>query len=169
MACPKCADNPEMHSFTPFGKFGDANLFYTAPARVLDYKESEEKIINFKKHLDTAKGTPWIWVFDCGGMQMKHYSSTNYTRRLAQILANEHEGVLQAIWIIRPNTWIKTVLKFLKSLFKTPLLNKVKIKEGEKLELYISLEKEGLQGKPLQWLGVVIALKPEQPLPLITL
>ena len=115
MACPKCIENPESHSFTQFGKFGDANLIYTSPARALDYKESEEKIVNFKKHMDTALGAPWIWVFDCGGMQMKHFSSMNYTRRLAQILTNEHENYLQAIWIIRPNAWIKTTLKFLKT------------------------------------------------------
>ena len=167
MACPKCAQVPESHSFTYFGKSDDANLFLTVPARVLDYKESEEKIINFKKHLDTAKGSPWIWVFDCGNMQMKHYSSLNYSRRLAQILANEHDETLKAIWILRPNMWMKGVLKFLKTIFKAGLFNKVKILEGEKLELYVGLEKEGLTGKPLQWMGIAITLKPEQPLPLL--
>lgn len=167
MACPKCVEIPESHSFTHFGKFGEANLFYTAPARVLDYKESEQKIVNFKMHLDTAKGSPWIWVFDCGEMQFKHYSSMNYTRRLAQILTNEHEPYLQAIWIIRPNAWLKTTLKFLQSIFKSVLLSKVEIKEGEKLELYIKLEKLGLPAKQLQWLGQVIGQKVDQALPLL--
>jgi hypothetical protein len=40
--------------------------------------------------------------------------------------------------------------------------------EGEKLELYISLEKKGLNGKSLQWIGNVVTLKPEQALPVIT-
>jgi len=168
MACVKCQENPEAHSFTLFGQFNGANLYYTAPARVLDYKESEEKIVNFKKHLDLARNSPWIWVFDCANMQMKHSSSLNYTRRLAQILANEHENYLQAIWIIRPNTWIKTVLKFLKTLFKTALLNKVILMEGEKLELYVNLEKKGINGKPLQWISNVITLKPEHPLPVLS-
>ena len=94
MACIKCQINPESHSFTNFGDLNGINLYYTAPARTLDYKESEEKIANFKKHLDLAKGNQWIWVFDCGSMQMKHSSTMNYTRRLAQILANEHEPFL---------------------------------------------------------------------------
>jgi hypothetical protein len=167
MACPKCVKIPESHSFTYFGKHGDANLFLTVPARVLDYTESEEKIVNFKKHIDTAKGTPWIWVFDCGNMQMKHHSSLNYTQRLAQILSTEHEDILKEIWIMRPNTWMRTTLKFLKAILKSGIFNKIKLFEGEKLELYVGLEKNGLMGKPLQWLGSVITLKPEQPLPAI--
>jgi hypothetical protein len=168
MACEKCQINPEAHSFTPFGQLNGANLFYTSPARVLDYMESEEKIFNFKKHLDVARPNNWIWVFDCAFMQMKHFSTLNYTRRLANILVSEHENTLQAILIIRPNTWIRSVLKFLKTLFKSPLLNKVQIIEGEKLELYVNLEKKGLNGKPLQWISSVLTLKPDQQLPILS-
>lgn len=168
MACAKCREVPESHSFTHFGQFNGINLFYTAPARVLDLKETDEKINNFKQHLDLAKGSQWIWIFDCGAMQLKHSSSLTYTQKLAKILASEHEPFLKGIWIIRPNSWIKTVIKFLKTLFKTDLLNKVQIMEGEKLELYISLEKKGLNGKPLQWIGNVVTLKPEQALPVLT-
>lgn len=168
MACPKCAVNPESHSFTKFGKHQNADLFLTAPARVLDYMESEEKIVNFKLHLDSTKNNPWIWIFDCGDMQMKHFSSLNYTRKLAQILANEHENHLKEVWIIRPNTWMKMTVKFLKTVFSSPLINKIKILEGEKMELYTNLEKVGLKGQPLQWLLSLVVLKPNQPLPKIT-
>lgn len=169
MACPLCLINPDSHSFTNFGKLGETHLLYTAAARVLDYKETPEKIINFKMHLDTMKGKRWIWVLDSGDMEIKHYSSMNYTRQLAQLLMKDHEETIQGIWILRPNLWMRTTLKFLKTLFKAGLFSKVRIFEGEKLEVYIGLEKAALNGRPLQWLGSAIALKPNQALPQVTL
>ena len=169
MTCPRCLVTPESHSFTNFGKLGETHLVYTALARVLDYKETPEKITNFKMHLDTMKGKPWIWVIDCADMESKHYSSMNYTRQLAQLLVKDHEATLQSILILRPNLWMRTTLKFLKTLFKAGIFSKVHLIDGLKLEVYSGLEKTGLNGKPLQWIGAVIALKPSQPLPQVTL
>jgi len=163
MSCPLCASVPDSHSFVPFGSVGNNALFYTSPARAKDIKESQEKIVNFKKHLDTAKG-PWIWVFDCGGMTMKHCNSMNFMLALAKILAAEHEDKLQKMIVLRPNTWIKTTLKLLKGMIKTGLLGKIKLVEGGSVELYMGLEGH-IMGKPLQWLGTTLMLKPEEALP----
>ena len=164
MTCPLCASIPDSHSFVPFGSVGNTALFYTAPARAKDVKESNEKIVNFKKHLDTAKG-PWIWVFDCGGMTMKHCNSMNFMVALAKILAAEHEDKLKKMIILRPNTWMKTTIKLLKGMIKTGLLGKIHLVEGGSVELYMALEREGISGKPLQWIGTTVMLKPEEPLP----
>lgn len=83
---------------------------------------------------------------------------------LAKILAAEHEDKLQKMIVLRPNTWIKTTLKLLKGMIKTGLLGKIKLVEGGSIELYMGLEGH-IMGKPLQWLGTTVMLKPEEALP----
>lgn len=168
MACPKCIINPDSHSFTPFGTHQGSKLIFTSPARALDVKETEEKIVNIKKHLDTVKECSWIWVFDFGHMQMKHYSSLRYILKLAEILNKEHDTSLKEIWVLRPNQWLQTMLTISKGLINLKLLQKLTIFDGKTLDLYLNLQKFGLQDKPLHWLGQVITMSPETPLPPIS-
>ena len=152
MACPRCNVVPDAHSFNYFGIINGTSYYYTSPARARDYKETPETFTYYKLHINNAKSGNWVWVIDCAGMQMKHYSSMEIIKNMMKILLEEHKGFLQKICIIHPNTWIKTALSVMKPFLKKDTLEKITIIEGEKLELLVGLEKIGIKGHPLNWL-----------------
>jgi len=148
MVCPNCS----IHSFEEFGTLQDRKLFYTSPAKSKDFRESDERLRDFKIHLDTAKGAPWIWVFDCGKMGPEHKLSISFAQGVAKILATEHEDLLRDIWIIRPNLWFSIILKGLKLFIRSPLFDKVRLIEGSPLDIYEFLKREGVDPKARQWI-----------------
>lgn len=152
MACPRCKAVPDAHSFNYFGAVGDTNYYYTSPTRARDYKETPETFTYYKLHINQAKTGNWVWVIDCAGMQIKHYSSMEIIKNMIKILLDEHKGFLQKICIIHPNTWIKTAMALMKPFLKKETIDKISIIEGEKVELLVALEKLGLKGAPLNWL-----------------
>jgi hypothetical protein len=156
MSCQKCLEVPNSHSFDLIGMIDDINIYYTAPAKALEYKETPENFENFKKHLNETKGKKWIWVFDCYGMQLKHCKSITYMKNLTTVLANDHYDFLQGVWFIRQNTWIKAGISILKTLFKAGLVKKMRVFKGDKLELYMQLEKGGLTGPALKTMGGIL-------------
>lgn len=158
MSCKRCQVAPAAHSFSYFGDLGDVKMYYTSPSRALDYKETPETYSYYKAHIDSAKTTKWVWVIDCAGMQMKHYSSIEIIKKIMTTLLEEHKGLLEKIWILHPNGWIRGAVTLMKPFLRKDVLERVKIFEGDKLELLLALEKTGLHGKCLNWLLQVFAL-----------
>ena len=165
-ACPACKEQPNTHSFTEFGNKDAIRLCYTAPARANPNETSEVRLTNFKLHLDQAKGTPWIWIFDFAHMESKHHTGIHFTTGLAKILIEDHEPNLKEIILLRMNPWAMFVLNLLKTMFSSPIFSRVRCIDGESLELYMNLKKE-FQGKPLLWLGKTVMLGPEKELPVV--
>jgi len=161
MSCPACAANPDAHCFVRFGQIGDVSLYYTAPSRARDYKESPVQLANMKLHLDSTKPHKWMLFVDCRGMLLKHVTSIQFSSSVSNIIVKEHNDSLQAIWILQPNHWVKGTLKLLRAIFGAESMKKIHLMEGDKLELYVSLEQKGLSGKPLQWLSTVFVTTPE--------
>jgi len=91
MTCKRCQIVPAAHSFNYFGDLNDAKLYYTSPARAHDYKETPETYSYYKAHIDEAKSNKWIWVIDCEGMQMKHYSSIELIKKIMKTILEEHK------------------------------------------------------------------------------
>ena len=161
MTCPICAKIPEAHTFVNIGTLQNITLIYSSPARSRDYKESDAQFENMRIHLNSMKTGPWIWLFDCRGMQLKHAASVGFAQKLGKLLSDEHSNVLQGIYILHPNTWMKATIKVMKTMFKESMFKKLHLLEGEKLELYVKLESLGFSGKPLQWLSAVFVAPPE--------
>jgi hypothetical protein len=161
MECKRCQIFPAAHSFNYFGELNGAKLYYTSPARAADYKETPETFSYYKAHIDSAKANKWIWVIDCDGMQMKHYSSIEIIKKIMRAILEEHKGLLDKIWIVHPNTWIRGAVAIMKPFLKKDVVERIKILEGSKLELLVALEKTGLTGQPLKWLLNVFSLPTE--------
>jgi hypothetical protein len=164
MVCPACKKIPNTHSFTYFGKVGETKLFYTSPARADATEDCETRLKNFLMHLEEAKGSPWIWVFDFGYMVTKHHTGMRFTLGLAQYLLENHEHTLQKVILLRTTPWTTFILQMLKSRFTSGIFARIYCMEGDTLELYMNLKKE-FQGFPLLWLGKVITLTLDKPLP----
>jgi hypothetical protein len=161
MTCKRCQIVPAAHSFNYFGDLNDIKLYYTSPARAHDYKETSETYSYYKAHIDAAKSNKWIWVIDCEGMQMKHYSSIELIKKIMKAILEEHKGLLDKIWIIHPNAWIRGAVTIMKPFLKKDVVERIKIFEGSKLELLVNLEKTGISGQPLKWLLNVFTLPTE--------
>ena len=127
MACALCLQDTRMHSFVRVGSLrtGD-RLFYTAPARARDV-EHAGKLALFHQHLRGAEGAPWSWVFDCAQMEMRHYSSLEFTTGLSRILEAEHGVWLQTIYVVRPNFFVRSTLNVLQWLLPNSTLRKVRM------------------------------------------
>ncbi len=116
-----------MHSFVALGSLptGD-RLFYTAPARVRDL-EHAGKLALFHQHLRAAEGASWVWVFDCGQMEMRHYASLEFTMGLSRILEADHGSFLQTIYVVRPNLFVRSTLNVLQWMLPNSTLRKVRV------------------------------------------
>ena len=168
MTCPRCSLVPDAHSFNYFGKVADTKFYYTSPARARDYKETPDTFTYYKLHINKAKTGKWVWIIDCAGMQIKHYSSMEIIKSMIKILLDEHKGFLNKICIIHPNAWIKTAMSIMKPFLKKETIEKITIVEGEKVELLVALERLGLTGSPLKWLISVFNM-PFEPMVLPTI
>ena len=126
------------YSFKQIGIHADGrtSVLYTAPAEA-DIVTTDADLAGFKSLMDPYRASPWIWVFDCRGMKMAHYTNMRFCRALHHILTTEHSTSLQAVWILNINTWLRGVLGFFP-------LNKAIILPSERLELFIQMKKAGV-------------------------
>lgn len=127
---------------------GGRNLFYTAPAKTADFNEDGTKLANIKIHVsEECSGAPWIWVVDCGGMGLAHYTEFSFNWGLLGLLAADL--TLQEIWIVRPNMWIRGVIAVLQTFSSAAILGRIKYFEGSLDGL---LRAEGMDASMRHWL-----------------
>jgi hypothetical protein len=120
MSCPQCAGNPKAHSFIQFGESPNGTKFwYTGAGKAEELVDTPIKFSYFKKHMDEARGSHWIWVFDCSGSVTRNESSFQFMTKLVGTLSNEHSDRLQGIYILHPTLWIRAAVALL-----TPFINR---------------------------------------------
>jgi hypothetical protein len=148
--CQKCLIEKDFHSFVKFGTVNTSALFYTAPAKAKDTNKDGTKLSNMKLHIQSdTEGKPWIWVVDCANMKMAHYTEMSFNIQLMNLLS--HEPSLQEVWVLRPNSWIKSTAGLLKGMNRT-IFNKLKYFEGSTPEIFTKLQASGIDVKTLLWL-----------------
>ena len=163
--CTKCKSNPKMHNFIKFGSMNGTALYYTSPVKSQEIIDTPEKFVYFKAHLNQAKAEgKWIWIFDCSDMQTEHFVSIDFSKNLLKEISEHHLDSLMGLWVIHPNTWMRTSISVVTPLFKKEVISKIKVIEGTRLELISNLQKEGIVDSALEWLGkesvMVLASKP---------
>ena len=151
MPCPKCTEHPGYHNFVKFGVLhNDIKLIYTSPAKTKDYNEDGTKLANITIHVNELDGKPWIWVLDCGEMEIKHYTEISFTIGLLELLSNDKS--LQEVWIIRPNIWIKGVVSFLRTFYSANIFKNIKYFEVTNCDLFDSFKHTGIPDTTIHWL-----------------
>lgn len=161
-SCRVCQLDPKNHNFVYFGTtVNGIALYYTNPAKSKELIDTPEKFVFFKTHLDEAKGKgKWIWVFDCAGMRTEHFTSYQFTKSLMQELSNEQMESVQGMWIIHPNTWMRASIAFVKPLFKSELVQKIRVFENKRESLMLDLQKAGFTAPAGEWLAKETVLLP---------
>jgi hypothetical protein len=160
--CARCAADPMAHCFIKFGKtIGGESLFYTNPARARDYKESAQKLADFKVHLAEARGRPWIWIFDCAGVEYRHYSSVEFVQEIGRVFMAEHADTLRAIIVVHPTLILRAAVAACRPFFQKDLMAKLRIIDADGLELMVKL---GELGIPTHWLFQTFRVPIDQPI-----
>ena len=155
MTCKICQLDPKNHNFVYFGKNTEAiSVYYTNPAKSKELIDTPEKFVFFKTHLDEAKSKgKWIWIFDCAGMRMEHFTSYQFTKSMMQELSNDQLESIQGLWIIHPNTWMRASIAFVKPLFKSELIQKIRVFETKREALMLDLQKSGFTAPAGEWIA----------------
>jgi hypothetical protein len=151
MPCVKCAKTPGYHSFEKFGNLGEETLYYTAPAKTLDFNEDGTKLANLLIDIEEkTSNKPWGWVVDCSNMGFHHYTDLSFNMGILHLLnTNPNIGTL---WVFRPNIWIRGTIALLNQFTSSNVLEKIQYFEGSNLELFQSLREKGLDGEQARWL-----------------
>lgn len=149
MACPQCKVNPKAHSFVKFGQKENVGYWYTAAGRGEELVNTPEKFGFFSLHMSQAKqDAKWIWVFDCAGMSTRHYSSIDFMKRLVGSLSNEHADILNEIWIVNPNVWMRAAVMIMSPFMNARLVSKISFIEDTGVEFLYKLDKVRLFSLP---------------------
>jgi hypothetical protein len=161
-SCRICQLDPKNHNFIHFGNTaGGVALYYTNPAKSKELIDTPEKFVFFKTHLDEAKGKgKWIWIFDCAGMRTEHFTSYQFTKSMMQELSNDQLESIQGLWIIHPNTWMRASITFVKPLFKSELIQKIRVFENKREALIVDLQKSGFTAPAGEWIAKETVLLP---------
>jgi hypothetical protein len=127
MACPQCTVNPKSHSFVQIGETADGvRLWYTGAGRAEELVDTPTKFGYFKTHLDQARSSPWVWIFDCAGMTTRHQSSVGFMRSLVGALSAEHATLLQGILILHPSIWMRAAIALLSPFLSTVITRNIR-------------------------------------------
>jgi len=162
MSCKICQLDPKNHNFIHFGKTTEGiSVYYTNPAKSKELIDTPEKFVFFKVHLDEAKSKgKWIWIFDCAGMRTEHFTSYQFTKSLMQELSNDQLDSIQGLWILHPNTWMRASIAFIKPLFKSELIQKIRVFENKRETLMLDLQKAGFSTGAGEWIAKETVLLP---------
>ena len=79
---------------------------------------------------------------------------------MMQELSNDQLESIQGLWIIHPNTWMRASIAFVKPLFKSELIQKIRVFENKREALIADLQKVGFTAAASEWIGKETILLP---------
>jgi len=108
--CLICKMDPSSHSFTKISEEHGICTFYTCPRKATKYWDCPGILAHYEGVLNENNGQPWIWHFDCTGLEMKHVLEMNTALGIADLLVKKHGESLQKIVIINPTWYIHMII-----------------------------------------------------------
>jgi len=98
--CQVCKKDPSSHSFRKVSE----QEFYTCPAEASKYWDTEGILLHYTLLLDNHGDKPWIWIFDCSGLEIKHMTELSTAYGIATLLNEKYGRHLSKI-IVKEPTW----------------------------------------------------------------
>jgi hypothetical protein len=77
-----------------------------------------------------------------------------------QELSNEQMESILGLWILHPNTWMRASIAFIKPLFKSELIQKIRVFENKREALMVDLQKAGFTVAAGEWIAKETVLLP---------
>jgi hypothetical protein len=140
------------YSLDVLGVHEGSTLLYTAPAKA-DELTTKEQLEGFRALLAPYIAKPWIWIFDGGGMTVRHYTNLNFCTRMYSLITTEHNRSLQSVWFLNMNPWLRGVLQIF------PISKPIVQLPTERLEMFVSMQRKGV---PSSVIDTLISLSPQE-------
>lgn len=153
MPCSICITQPDAHSFLSLGKTPlGVTVLYTCPAKAKHFVNNHTFLSFFEQHLEDVEGKPWVWVFDCQQMGMKHMTSLEVTRGMIDILQKKHAQNLQGLYIVHETSFFRSLFSMVLPFLKKETRTRIGILSSNTFESLVELEKRGI---PMSMLSVL--------------
>jgi hypothetical protein len=140
--CEICEKEPGSHSFTYLCRTTNKNIFeyvfYTCIGDSKKYNDPDGIITHYTNCLNTMNPDKWIWVFNCDGFGLKHYTEVSTISRLAHLIKTY--GKVENIYIVNSPGLLDIVLKIVRPILDTETYKKIKVINPENLLNSINLE-----------------------------
>ena len=107
--CPVCLLDPSSHSFRKVSE----QEFYTCPAEASKYWDTEGILQHYTILLDNHGLTPWVWIFDCSGLEIKHMTELSTAYGIATLLNEKYGTHLKKIMVKNPTWHIHAIISIL--------------------------------------------------------
>jgi hypothetical protein len=141
--CEICAKEPGSHSFTYFCRTQKPNIyeyvFYTCIGDAKKYKDSEGIVAHYSGCLNTMNPDKWIWVFNCDGFGLKHYTEVNTITKLANLVKTF--GRVEAIYLVNPPKLLDVFFKIVKPILDKDTYGRIKVVKSQQIVDEVLLEK----------------------------
>lgn len=144
LSCSLCTMDPGTHSFEKVGTNHGIHVFYTCFGKAKDYSNKaaiERHIYGELAKIDMS--SPWIWVFNCDGFNMKHAMQIHVAMGLAQLIKREFSERLQQVIILNSGSVTEGLINQILPLFDRSSLSILHSLRGSPLEIYMALKRLG--------------------------
>lgn len=141
--CKICAKEPGSHSFTYLCRTQKPDLFeyvfYTCIGDAKKYNDADGIITHYSGLLNKMNPDKWIWVFNCDGFGLKHYTEINTITKLAHLIKSF--GRVEAIYLVNAPGLLNLVLKMVQPILDKETFGRIKIVKSHEILEEILLEK----------------------------
>jgi hypothetical protein len=104
MACPRCLERPNFHSFHSIGKTGTLQIWYSKPALNEERRMTEQYVQNYLLHMDQAhNGGDWLYIFDAQGLDKMEPPNLFLMQRFYKAVQERYDTSLQKVLILNKN------------------------------------------------------------------
>lgn len=111
--CPICENNPGSHSFDFIGERERINYFYSCPGNASKYHDYNGVLNHIGGVLESKKGEPWIFVFDCSGFGFVHGIQVQLSIAIVKLVTDKYSEYLECVYIKNSNGFISQLLDIL--------------------------------------------------------
>lgn len=150
MACKRCQEVPNFHSFDYIAEIQGIHYYYCFPAANKQSVRTHEDMLNFIAHFPTDK--PWSLLFHSNGYGVQHLMPISVAIEMGKITQEKHRETLQKIYVVEGSVLFQFVLKYILPYCSPELTKKFTLVNGSLLEVITELRKTGLSIKDLHTL-----------------
>jgi hypothetical protein len=142
--CDICKVEPGAHSFTYLFRTKRKDIyeyvFYTCVGDAKRYGDADNVVKHYQNCLNLMNPDSWIWIFNCDGFTMRHYTEFATIKKLTKAV-NDY-GKVRDVYLVNSSGFMDLVFKIIKPILDNDTFKKIKIIDTPNLLKEIDLHKE---------------------------
>ena len=142
--CEVCKKEPGAHSFTYYCRTKKKDIyeyvFYTCVGDARRYGDADNVVKHYQNCLNMMNPDSWIWIFNCDGFTMRHYTELSTIKKLTKAV-NEY-GKVRDVYLVNSSGFMDLVFKIIKPMLDNETFKKIKIVDHSTLMKELDLHKD---------------------------